>query len=213
MAFGTAGFPPTGRNEHYASPAGRMRRLFERAAGPRRFAHVDEWNTSRICHRCLGPLQSIRYVAREVDPVTRKETSCGIREIRGLKRCPIINDDDYDDEAPAASSSSSGAAETGCTGQGITDDLHTSSEEEEKKKKKKSKCPLAGAFLDRDYNAARNMVTRYVNINLEGTALHRGNRVDTKRRIRKLHLKSNDRFIVKENNNKAKKKYRTVKQL
>ena len=127
-----------------------------------------------------------------------------------LPRCPIITDDDDDEAADAPTASSSDTAETGCTGQGITDDLHTSSEEEEKKKK--SKCPLAGAFLDRDYNAARNMVTRYVNINLEGTALHRGNRVDTKRRIRKLHLKSNDRFIVKENNNKA-KKYRTVKQL
>ena len=42
-----------------------------------------------------------------------------------------------------------------------------------------------------------------MNSNLEGTALHRGNGVDTKRRrrrrrIRRLHLKSNDRFIVKE---------------
>ena len=39
--------------------------------------------------------------------------------------------------------------------------------------------------------------------------LHRGNGVDTKRRIMRLHLKSNDRFIVKEkkiDNNKAKKK-------
>ena len=56
VAYGGAKFKSTGRGEHFSVPNKALARKFEEKAGSRNFTFVNEWNTSKICHRCGAPL-------------------------------------------------------------------------------------------------------------------------------------------------------------
>lgn len=152
IAYGGAKFASTGRKENYSSPAASVGTLLQRkAAATGRFAVVDEWNTSKVCHRCLEPLEKVVKEEKK-----KAAADGGVREVRGLRRCSAqrlnVGDAAKDDNGPQQS------------------------------------CPLAGAFIDRDYNAARNMVTKYMTGPSSSSYLVRGNRITSPKKNFTLHV-------------------------
>ena len=160
MAFGRAKFSPTGLGEQCASPASRVAKIFRnKTLGRKDFeiSYVDEWNTSKVCHRCNQPLQKIRIENKNDSNYNNNNNSNGsnvvtaaeegggrvigegkglrnlsifkIRCLRGLMRCGSAR------KASTVSSSSPSSSSSPTS----------------------PVCPIGGLFVDRDANAAANI--------------------------------------------------------
>ena len=84
VAFGAAKFAATGKGEHYASPSSTVGKLIQEKAGHKNFTAVDEWNTSKVCHRCHEPLTLVGCSTKP------RHGEVGNRKfvvLRGLCRC------------------------------------------------------------------------------------------------------------------------------
>ena len=138
LAFGGAEFATTGPGEHYASPYLKLRKLMQKRAGPTNFSFVDEWNTSKVCHRCFQPLMKVKREKPPPNsnaqqngdrlegegsglPVKIRPTMSKMMTLRGLLRCSS----------------------------GKSDNIY-------------NQCPIGGAFIDRDSNAATNIALKYI---------------------------------------------------
>ena len=113
IAYGDAKFSATGtrhssRNSNSsssksssncASPASRFAKLLERkvdgaaaaiATTAKKFFRVNEWNTSKVCHRCFKPVQGVRCIEEKEEEGEEREKNKK-QEIsyvlRGIQRC------------------------------------------------------------------------------------------------------------------------------
>lgn len=86
VAFGASNFSAMGnKHKHHTSPYSLLGKMIESKVGKERFALVDEWNTSKVCHRCREPLQIIAAYREEKGEGEMNRTV--LRQIRGLSRC------------------------------------------------------------------------------------------------------------------------------
>ena len=94
IAFGAAKFAATGKGEQFSSPSSLVGKLFRERVGKdnNTFSLVDEWNTSKVCHRCFEPLTrvGVRLPKDEMETtddekhkITRKRKW---KSLRGLRR-------------------------------------------------------------------------------------------------------------------------------
>lgn len=85
VAFGASNFSATGnKHKHHASPYSLLGKMIDSKVGKERFALVDEWNTSKMCHRCREPLQIVAAYREEKGGETNRTV---LKQIRGLRRC------------------------------------------------------------------------------------------------------------------------------
>ena len=146
LAFGGAEFSITGRGEHYASPYLKLRKLMQKRAGPTNFSFVDEWNTSKVCHRCFQPLMKVKMPVKEKPPKLEEE-----RE----KSPPKSNAQQNGDTRRKAPKMMTVRGLQRC-GSRKSNKIYN------------AECPIGGAFIDRDSNAATNIALKYIwEINLE----------------------------------------------
>ena len=139
LAFGDAKFATTGRCEHYGSPYLKLRKVMQQRAGSINFSLVEEYNTSKVCHRCFQPLMKVKVPVKEKQNVDkekkdqdrlegeentlkRRRKAPEMKTLRGLQRC--------------------------CS--------------EKSNNINNAECPIGGAFIDRDSNAATNIALKYI---------------------------------------------------
>ena len=125
IAYGSAKFKATGRGEKFSSPSSSVAKLIEKKVGSKNFSVVDEWNTSKVCHRCFEPLTDVGYYRK-----SKEDDARILVRLRGLRRCSTQSNKN-NDKTPSSSSSSPS-----------------------------SSCPIGGAFVDRDSNAATNIALK-----------------------------------------------------
>ena len=89
VAFGAAKFTPTGRGEHYSSPSSLLGKLMKKRIGEENFSLVDEWNTSKICHRCFQPLTRVKDEERDV--YLRGLLHCSLRQSDLINDATLVN--------------------------------------------------------------------------------------------------------------------------
>ena len=131
IAFGAT----TGKGEHYSSPYSLIGKLMrERVGGEENFSSVDEWNTSKVCHRCFRPLT--RVSVPENWNKKRKGRGRGEKYVRGLLRCCSTESND-DNNLLSFNNTGESTSST-----------------------PPPSCPIAGSFVDRDSNAATNIALK-----------------------------------------------------
>lgn len=111
VAYGSASFSTSRPREKYTPPSMVIIRKFRSRVGKANLTLVDEWNTSRVCHRCYTPLSKVGIASTNVDTGEEKTLY-----LRGLRRCSAQRND----------------------------------------------CPIGGAFVDRDSNAATNIAIKFL---------------------------------------------------
>ena len=102
VAFGRAKFAATGRGEHFSSPSSTLRKLFREKFGPENFTLVDEWNTSKVCHRCKEPLTIVgswRRAEGDAPPLILR----GLRLCSSRQRKNNLDEDEGDASAVVSS--------------------------------------------------------------------------------------------------------------
>ena len=106
--------------------------LIKQKIGKENFSFVDEWNTSKVCHRCLQPLGIVEF--RHNKPTSQEQKANESRVKNNTKRrngllvcCSEPSNRKYNNN---------------------------------NKKQNAISCPIGGAFVNRDSNAAVNIAQR-----------------------------------------------------
>ena len=153
IAFGAAKFAPTGRGEAFSSPCSSLGKLIREKAGSRNFSLIDEWNTSKACHRCNQSLSSVKFIRNdqwekddeneEEGKMKKKERRKAIYPLRGLLRCSSQRKNNYDHNYH------------------FNEDKETLTRTQANTPSS-SFCPLGGMFVNRDSNAATNIALKFL---------------------------------------------------
>ena len=60
VAFGDGKFASARKGEHFSDPSSStLGKLIRKKVGSKNFTVCDEWNTSKVCHRCKEPLSVV----------------------------------------------------------------------------------------------------------------------------------------------------------
>ena len=168
IAFGAAKFAATGKGEHFASPCSSFGEQLKEQAGAGRFSLIDEWNTSKVCHRCLEPLQTVGYYETRI----KNRGSGSSMNEEGKEEEEEEEEDDSDDEERRL-----------IRLRGLR--RCYSAKSYQNNSDVVPQCPIAGSFVDRDSNAATNIAKKFLLQNaskLIGSNLNRGVKVKGKER-------------------------------
>ena len=117
----------------------------EKRAGSTNFSVVDEWNTSKVCHRCFQPLMKVKVPVKEKRPKLQEEEP------------PPPNDEEQDPEGEENGTKRKASKKMMITLRGLQRCCSGKSN-----KINNVDCPIGGAFIDRDSNAATNIALKYI---------------------------------------------------
>ena len=124
----------------------------QKRAGPTNFSFVDEWNTSKVCHRCFQPLMKVKVPLKEKRPKLQEE-----REEQPPKPNAQQNGDRLDGEGSGLPVKRRPRVSKMKTVRGLQRCGSVKSN-----KFHNAECPIGGAFIDRDSNAATNIALKYI---------------------------------------------------
>ena len=71
------------------SPSSLLGKLMKKRIGEENFSLVDEWNTSKICHRCFQPLTRVKDEERDV--YLRGLLHCSLRQSDLINDATLVN--------------------------------------------------------------------------------------------------------------------------
>ena len=173
IAFGAAKFSPTGKGEEFSSPCSLLGKLIKKRVGSKNFSLVDEWNTSKVCHRCnegLCPviflredqLEKAKENEREKNRSNENEEEGNTKKnkerrrraiypLRDLLRCSSQRKNNYNNNY-----------------QSNEDKENTASARENTPPTSSSPppspsfCPNGGMYVNRDSNAATNIALKFI---------------------------------------------------
>ena len=165
IAFGNAKFAPAGKGESYSSPYILLGKLFERRVGSENFTFVDEWNTSKVCHRCFQPLTRVECFRQGrkkngVDGRGREERemitdSEKVVILRGLRCCSTarINKNNKKTKITTLQYNNN-------------NNNNNDDDDDDDNFTKLPLCPIGGKFVNRDSNAAINIAQKLLLLTL-----------------------------------------------
>ena len=177
IAFGAAKFAPTGKGEHYASPCSALGKLIRERVGESNFSLVNEWNTSKLCHRCSQPLTRVA-ISKKKDAKPKKGDITGERNKEEEEEKDEIGESSADEKKKTrkyADYRNDVAYLRGllrcCSSQSANESknvveskLSIHNDNGNNLKNNKTYCPIGGSFVDRDSNAATNIATRLLQL-------------------------------------------------